>query len=204
MAMHATQTRLGGWLDILAMYLVAAFMAAYAIWRFLRVRWVWFALLFLTVVGICCVAQQLQFSRPSLRNLGDLVFGLFVAVAALFEALNAFARHVQNDLRWCGLSLGLLLVAFGIWNLSLHHAPSRSLIQGHALWHLLCAAAAYCQFRYYLSGERRSVGDSGPTNPSRISAALLRRSTASPDDFGQHVRASGVVAPLRGGPSQDK
>ncbi|HVV72521.1 MAG TPA: hypothetical protein VHI52_13660, partial [Verrucomicrobiae bacterium] len=57
----------------------------------------------------------------------------------------------NQDFRLAALSLGILLLAFSIWNLSLTRAASRSLLQGHAMWHLLCALSAYYLFRYYES-----------------------------------------------------
>ena len=58
--------------------------------------------------------------------------------------------------RWAVAALALFLAAFAVW------IPSRSggalcdpdsWIQGHAVWHLLCAAAAGCLFVYFLSED---------------------------------------------------
>jgi hypothetical protein len=49
-------------------------------------------------------------------------------------------------------SVGLLLLAFAIWNLA--QGPwcdPTSWLQGHAAWHLLGALAAYLLFRLYAS-----------------------------------------------------
>ena len=47
-----------------------------------------------------------------------------------------------------------IILAFVIWNVSLTGCPlcdPYSVIQGHAVWHLLCAVSLYCLFRYYVS-----------------------------------------------------
>ena len=45
-----------------------------------------------------------------------------------------------------------MVVAFAIWNASQHGlCDPRSLLQGHAVWHLLGAASAYLLFRLWAS-----------------------------------------------------
>jgi hypothetical protein len=168
MAMHATETPLGGCLDLLSMYMVSAFLTAYAVWRYFRWHRIWFLLLFGLVVALCFYVQDLHYSMPLMSNFGDFVFGLFIAVGALFETFNKFVRKSDQDFKWGALSLALLLIAFLIWNLSLDLAPSRSLLQGHAIWHLLCAVAAYCLFKYYASEK-----------PYHLSPALSERRAIS-------------------------
>jgi hypothetical protein len=160
MAMHATETSLGGRLDMLSMYLVAAFLTAYALERFFRLSWIAFSILFLAVVVVCVHVQNWPYSMPLVGYFGNFIFGLFITVGTVFEALNSFVRKMNHELKWGALSLGFLLLAFLIWNLSLNRAPSYSLVQGHGIWHLLCAVSVYCLFRYYVSEK-----------PSRTAAA---------------------------------
>ena len=151
MAMHATETHLGGRLDMLSMYLVAAFLTAYAMQRFFRLGWIAFSILFVAVVVTCVYVQDLPYSMPLVGHPGSFFFGVFIAVGTVFETLNSFVRKRNHDWKWGGLSLGFLLLAFLIWNFSGHHAPSHSLVQEHGIWHLLCAVSTYCLFRYYVS-----------------------------------------------------
>jgi hypothetical protein len=151
MAMHATETHLGGRFDMLSMYLVAAFLTAYGMGRFFRLGWISFSILFVAVVVICVQAQGLPYSMPLVGYFGSFIFGVFIMVGTLFEALNSFLRKRNHDLKWGALSLGFLLLAFLIWKLWGHHAPTYSLVQAHGIWHLLCAVSTYCLFRYYVS-----------------------------------------------------
>ena len=64
------------------------------------------------------------------------------------------------------MSLASILVAFAIWNASKAWlCQPRSLVQGHAIWHLLGAVSAYFLYRYYASEltipDSRSVQTDG-------------------------------------------
>ncbi len=152
-ALHATESRIGGDLDLLSMYFIAAFLIAYALKRLLGLGRIGFSLLFAGVVFLCFEVRDLRCSLPLMSNVGQFVFGFFVASSAVVEALNLVVRRLELDVKWVVLTLTFLTMAFAIWELSVHHAPSRSLVQGHALWHLLCAVSGYCMFRYYISEE---------------------------------------------------
>jgi hypothetical protein len=65
----------------------------------------------------------------------------------------------------------LILTAFAIWNGTKEWlCDPHSLIQGHAIWHILGAAAAYFLFRYYAS---EAVDD--PAVPTPPDAPLRGR-----------------------------
>jgi hypothetical protein len=53
---------------------------------------------------------------------------------------------------YAAASLASILVAFAIWNASKAWlCQPYSLVQGHAIWHLLGAVSAYFLYRYYAS-----------------------------------------------------
>lgn len=159
MAMHATETSAGGFLDMLSMYLVAAFITAYAVQRFFRLSSLLFALIFGSIVCICVCVQDLPYRVPLVGFFGNFVFGFFITVTVIFEALNAFVRKSTCEIQWGIWSILALLTAFLIWNLERNFEAfcnPYSLIQGHAIWHLLDALAVYFLFRFYVS-ERQSV-----------------------------------------------
>lgn len=157
MAMHATTTRVGGFLDMLSMYLVAAFITAYAIERFFNLSAIFFMLIFGLVVGTCLYVQTLSYEVPLVGFIGSFAFAMFLILGGIFEALNSFVRKMQHEIKWGILAIAAMLLAFFIWNLSLSDSPycdPSALIQGHGIWHILNAVAVYCLFRFYVSEHK--------------------------------------------------
>ncbi len=155
-AMHATQSELGGHLDMLSMYLVAGFAAAWA-W----VRWSGrgtnaFATAYVVCVLLCELVGLWPDPVPVVHYSGNLAFGLLLLAAVVLETL-VWRRGVTSIVFRHGVvSLAAMLGAFVIWLLSnAGWCDPDSLVQGHAAWHLLCATAAYWLFRLYAS--ERSV-----------------------------------------------
>ena len=152
-AMHATQSELGGGLDLLSMYLIASFAAAYALMRLVRQGSVFFFQVFLLLVAACELVGTLGASVPVVHQSGNLAFGLLLVTAIVIE-LALWRRHdgTRTELRWGGGAVAAMVVAFVIWNLA--QGPwcdPTSWLQGHAAWHLLDAVAAYLLFRLYAS-----------------------------------------------------
>lgn len=154
MAMHATETSAGGFFDMLSMYLVAGFASAYAMQRFFSWNSLRFALCFVFIVVLCVCVKNLPYRMPVVGYFGNFVFAVFVSVSVVFEFLNSFVRKFNHQVKWGVLSLVSLLVAFLIWNLERrvdYFCNPYSVIQGHAIWHLLDALAVYFLFRFYVS-----------------------------------------------------
>ena len=157
-AMHATQSALGGHLDLLSMYLIAAFASSYAWTRVLGRGTGFFAVGFVAVVVVCELAERIPGHVPVVDIAANLAFGLFLLLALTGEAVLWRRGTGRRQVGWGLASAGALALAFTIWNLakdgsSLCHPDS--LLQGHAAWHLLCALAAYFLYRLYAS-ERLS------------------------------------------------
>jgi uncharacterized membrane protein len=159
-AMHATQSELGGHLDLLSMYLIASFAAAYALMRLLRREPTFFFQVFLLMVAGCELVGTIRGAVPVVHDAGNTVFGVLLVMAIVIETvLWRRGGPTRTDLRWGAGAAGSMLVAFVIWNLA--QGPwcdPGSLVQGHAAWHLLDAVAAYLLFRLYAS-ERVVVTD---------------------------------------------
>ena len=162
-AMHATQAERGGDFDLLSMYLVAAFAAAYALMRWLRQGRVLFVQLFLLFVAACELIGAYDGRAPVVDEPGNVVFAALLLTAVVTEvrlwrrAGRAPETEPRTDLRWGAGALGTILLAFAIWNItkSLWCDP-HSWLQGHAAWHLLDAASAYLMFRLWASERRPS------------------------------------------------
>jgi len=153
MAMHATQTPVGGFFDMLSMYLVASFMTAYALQRYFNLSTVYFILIFSGALISCIIAN---FSDVDFifEHFGNTAFAFYILLAIVVEMLNTYQKRLQHTRAWGFGGIAFLLTAFIIWNLSRTDAPfcdPSSIVQGHAIWHILDACAAYCLFRYYAS-----------------------------------------------------
>lgn len=152
-AMHATQSELGGHLDLLSMYLVASFAAAYALMRWFGRDRVFFWQVFLLCGAGCELVGLLGDDVPVVQQAGNVAFAALLLTAVVVEVrLWRRPGPTRTDLRWGGAALGTILVAFLIWNLTKTlwcdpHSP----VQGHAVWHLLGAVSAYLLFRFWAS-----------------------------------------------------
>lgn len=151
-AMHATQSSLGGLLDLTSMYLVASFAAAYAVTRWRRRNSRFFWSVFLLLVAACELIGIWGPVLPVVHFAGNAAFAFLLVVAVVVETMLWRGGRARADLRYGAAALTSMLVAFTIWNLSQHGwCDPDSLIQGHAAWHLLGAVAAYLLFRLYAS-----------------------------------------------------
>ncbi len=153
-AMHATQSALGGHLDLLSMYLIAAFAASYALTRCLRRGNVFFVASFVAIVVVCELVERIPGHVPVVDIAANLAFGAFLLVALAGETVLWRRGTARREARWGFASAGALALAFAIWNLAKDGTAfchPHSLLQGHAAWHLLCAVAAYALFRLYAS-----------------------------------------------------
>ena len=78
-----------------------------------------------------------------------------MAAVILSEILVATSRlHVRR--RWLWASLAVYVPALGVWWLSLSGrwlCEPASLLQGHALWHVLTALSPGMLYLYFRNGE---------------------------------------------------
>jgi len=151
-AMHATQTAVGGDLDMLSMYLVASFAAAYATMRWRRGGARLLVVAFAAGVAFCELAGLWHAELPVVMYAGNVAFALLLIAAVTIEVLIVRRDGVHARRRYAVVSLASMLTAFAIWNASKAWlCDPHSLIQGHAIWHILGAVSAYFLYRYYAS-----------------------------------------------------
>lgn len=151
--LHATLTLWGQFVDVLGMYLVGSFLLVSAIARWRRIpdaaAVVIYALLCLSLVTILIVA-------PEVRR---WLFAVLLILAIVMEL--GFARRWRPGARIVFYLWGLAATTtgFGIWVLDQDRvvcAP-HSLLQGHAVWHLLGATSLWLSFNYYRSERRHAA-----------------------------------------------
>ncbi len=161
MAMHASGAQLGASIDVLSMYLVAAFLVAYSARRLLHFGSIPFAAVYAAILAGCIWADQQSGRLFHVLTMGNLAFASSLLLTTLLEIYTIFVLRKKHDALWGYGSLGAILLAFFIWNKSRTGnawCVPDSLIQGHAAWHLLDALSIYCLFRYYVSENEPSVG----------------------------------------------
>ncbi len=154
MAMHATESELGGHLDMASMYLVASFAVSYAAARRWRRGPGFTAGVFAVCLTGCLVVELTGGELPVVMHPGNLAFAVLLVVALMLERSLLARGGTTLDRRWILAATGSLALAFAVWNTAKNGSPlcwPGSLYQGHGVWHLLCAASAYCLFRFYAS-----------------------------------------------------
>ncbi len=154
MALHASMTFWGGHVDVASMYIFSGLLIAYAWTRLMKLSSTGFLLLYLGLTAF------LVWTKLGTDVESNWIFGLTLAIAVFSEAaVRLTGDRPSLDLRYAALTALLFGAAFAIW------LPSRSggalcnpdtWLQGHALWHLLCAGATGSIF-LYLRSERTTA-----------------------------------------------
>ncbi len=153
-AMHATGTQIGKHLDLTSMFLLASFTCAYALKRLLGLSEFKFVALFIAAL----IGSELIYLTvgevPVLLHAGNAAFAVLLLVTLISEV--AIWRRTKNlpAAKAGAAAVGALALAFAVWLLDQGiWCDPNSLLQAHAIWHLLCAASAFLLFDYYLAEE---------------------------------------------------
>jgi dihydroceramidase len=151
--LHATLTLWGQFYDVLGMYLLSAFVLVYALQRW---RGLSNATSLALYVAACALLITLLWLMPETRR---WLFALVLLLAIVVELVLARPRRPEVRVALFGYGLLANVVAFVIWVFDNTHtlcAPD-SLVQGHAIWHLLGAVAVYFNYLYYRSERLADV-----------------------------------------------
>ncbi|GIK27188.1 MAG: ceramidase domain-containing protein [Chloroflexi bacterium] len=144
---HGSLTFAGQFFDILGMYLFAALLLIYALQRLYRWSFTTTALVY---IAFNVTLTLVQIGVPDTRR---YVFGIVLALALLAEAVVWRVLRPIRTYAWFWAGIGVFAVAMVVWALDLSAAlcdPS-SLIQGHAIWHVLGAVAVFCTWKWHAS-----------------------------------------------------
>lgn len=154
MALHATTTRIGGFFDMLAMFMIASFLVSYASKRLFGLLPIGFFAVFTVLMAICIYFEFQTFKVPFVGHAGSFVFGVLLILASIIELFQIFIRKVNIKVGWGIAAILTMVLAFYIWNISLTGKPfcdPSSLVQGHGIWHLLNATSIFFLYKYYIS-----------------------------------------------------
>lgn len=145
--LHATLTLWGQFWDVVGMYLFSAFTLTYAVRRWRALGDSAAILLYLT---LCAVLIGLLIAIPETRR---WLFAVVLIADIAIELTFARPKRPGVEVRWYLYGIALQATAFAIWiaDLTKVWCDGSSLVQGHAVWHFLNAAAVYCGYLYYRS-----------------------------------------------------
>jgi hypothetical protein len=149
--LHATLSLWGQFFDVMGMYLVSGFMLVSAVARWRGYSDKNAAILYVALVSLLIAILAVI---PEVRR---WLYGVVLIAAIIFELYCARPRRPGVMLRYYVLGIAAKGLAFTIWNTDQSRilcAPN-SLIQGHAIWHLLGATALWFTFLYYRSEMRQ-------------------------------------------------
>ena len=144
---HASLTFIGQFFDVFGMFLLAAFLLVYALERIGNLRLTTTLSLYLL---FNLILSWLQIAIPETRR---YAFAIVLIIALLLERYYRTQAHPRIELRWLRLGMGLLTAAYIIWILDNTRLMcfETSLLQGHALWHILGAVSVLFLHKYYVS-----------------------------------------------------
>jgi len=164
LAMHASTSIVGGYFDMLSMYLMAALMFAYAFIRYLDLNETSFFMTFLLVLVLTHILHFANHFHGPVLGVIDInaTFGLFAVSAIAIEILYLLKKRPSIDNKWILRFIAMFLVSVTIWAFSKTGrilCDPESLIQGHAIWHILDACCLYFLYRYWVSEEAVVISD---------------------------------------------
>jgi dihydroceramidase len=147
---HASLTFIGQFFDVLGMFLLAGFVLVYGFERIWTLRLTTSLGLFLT---INIFLSWLQLAFPDTRR---YAFAVMLIIGLFFETYYRRTQKPQINVRSLQLGVGLLAAAYIIWILDNTRLVcfETSLVQGHAIWHLLGAVSVWFLHGYYVSEEK--------------------------------------------------
>ena len=154
---HASMTWTGQWFDLMGMYMQSGFMIVYNLARMYRKEGRSFAFTYVFMLAILGV--MLAFSPIGERE----VFGIMIAMALVLELYILLVKRPKIQVRYFVAAVATFGLAYVIWILDISGVlcTPESWFQGHAVWHLLSAAAAGFVYLYFRSEEN-------PDMPVRI------------------------------------
>ena len=147
--LHATLSLWGQFFDVAGMYLTSGFMVIYGLAR-------WFGWSRRSAIpvylGLLAMLLVVLYAMPELRR---WLFAVILILAIVVELALARPLRPGVQIRHYLNGMALTALAFGIWNLDQQGLVCRpvSLMQGHAIWHLLGAIATWLTFLYYRSEQ---------------------------------------------------
>ena len=156
-AFHARLTMQTQFADVFGMYLIATFILVYS---FERTHSKSSNTIIAGYVALNLLLALLLYSAPQLRR---YAFAAVLLAGLYLEYRSRKRAQVVSTTRYLSAAIALLATGFAIWIADITHlvCSPRSLVQGHAVWHLLGAMASWYLFLYYRSEVTAPTGKPG-------------------------------------------
>jgi hypothetical protein len=142
---HATLSFSGQFFDVLGMYLIGTFALLYSIGR---IRPASDTAVAITYLLLNAVLSALLYWMPIARR---VVFGLLIAAVIAVEMVSMRRARSNPPATHLRTAIAVMALAFAIWILDYTKivCDPNSWLQGHAIWHMLGAVAAWFLFLHY-------------------------------------------------------
>lgn len=144
---HAKLNFLGQFLDNFGMFLIITAIFFYRIENFVQIK-PRMVLLYYTLINILLGISQYLY--PETRR---YLFALAVILVLAVEYQIHKSRQILSEKKYLLAAIGSLVLGFIIWiaDITKFFCLPNSLLQGHALWHILTALSAMLIFLFYRS-----------------------------------------------------
>lgn len=143
-AFHSRLTLQTQFADVFGMYLIATFVIVFG----LRRRKLSISTLMLLYVALNAVLAYVLYAAPEARR---YLFAVTILAGVIIEYRGSGHSTNKSGSRYLHLAVSALAIGFIIWVIDITRvicAPY-SWLQGHAIWHVMGAAAAGLIFLYY-------------------------------------------------------
>lgn len=149
---HSSQTFVGQWFDVFGMYLVTMFYISY---NFLRIRFFNKTSFLIFYLASTVVLGFIIYFIPETRR---WLFGVSIIFIILQSVLIQLRSKPVMQNKFLVASIISYVVAQVMWVLDKNRiwCEPESLINGHAIWHVLTAVSAILAYFYFASEENRS------------------------------------------------
>jgi predicted membrane channel-forming protein YqfA (hemolysin III family) len=152
MFFHASLTHVGQWVDLLGMYFLATVLYLYNYSRLKPLKTEVLLTAYFIFVGIFAI---LMYALPEVN---DILFGVLILTFVIFVIWTQ--RKLKTKVKLIYIILGIIAYYGGstLWILDKEHklCEPQSLLQGHAAWHLLSAAATLFVYLFFRSEKKRA------------------------------------------------
>ena len=152
---HATLSFNGQFLDVLGMYLIATFALVYSIDR---LRGIPTGMMIVLFASLNALLAALLYWVPVARR---FLFAILIIGVIIVELRIKRRSNTPSSNRYIIRAIAVMTIAFAIWIADYTRilCNRSSIIQGHAIWHVLGAIASWQLYLHYAS-EYRIPGNS--------------------------------------------